>query len=185
MNQTSLGTQQQNNTPRFGSNDIARVIGTDDFDLYGIIDVILLDGSNPARVWVSNSIDREPVSGDMVLIGYISGHKNAPYLIGFLDDCYMRNFVQIKKDLIRMQLPIQAIGVIGGESHIDSQGKLLDDSHRGNRAIIEVTPAHTYLQFPGGSVEITGGNMSIVHSGNINITAGGTLTITASSIVQN
>lgn len=148
MDQSSLGRQEIHNTPSYEGTDLARVIDTTDFDKFGIIDVVLLDGSNPSRVWVTNNIDREPVDGDMVLIGYIAGRKNSPYLLGFLDDSYMRNFVQIKKDLIRLQLPLFDIGVIGGESHEDTKSNLLDDSHRDNRAMIELTPEHLLIQFP-------------------------------------
>lgn len=148
MEQSSLGIRTVNRTPDFGSAVIGRVIGTDDFDKYGILDVKLLDGSAPSRVWVINTIDREPVLGDHVLIDYIAGSKTAPYLVGFLEASYMRNFVQVKKDLIRLQLPVFDIGTIDGESHEDVKLKLLDDSHRDNRAMIELTTSHLLIQFP-------------------------------------
>lgn len=149
MEQSSLGRKEVHNTPSYGANkDIARVVDTTDFDKYGIIDVVYIDGSNAARVWVTNPIDREPVTGDLILVGYISGQKNAPYLSGFIEESYMRNFVQIKKDLIRIQLPVMEIGVVEGISHKDTQEKLLNDDYRGKRALMELTPEHFYIQFP-------------------------------------
>ncbi|MNN15435.1 hypothetical protein D3C81_1285380 [compost metagenome] len=120
-----------------------------DYTKYGRIDVIALDYSQPAPVWVVNELEREPVEGDQVLIGYIEGRKDMPYLHGFLKNKnYTTNFVVVKKNKIKLQLPVFEIGVIDGTSHKDIISNLLDNTKQDERATFEMTPDHLMVHYP-------------------------------------
>lgn len=132
-----------------GVTKIARVTSTADFHAYARIEVIFLDYGQPMPVWIVNDLDREPVEGDKVVIGYIDGRKDAPYLIGFVkNESYTTNFVVVKKDKIKLQLPVFEVGVKDGVAHKDVQGNLLDNAKQAERAYVELTPDYALVSFP-------------------------------------
>ncbi len=147
--QSSLGGRTIHRSPSYNQNKIGRVTSIKDFHKYGRIEVIFLDYSQPVPVWVFNDIDREPVEGDQVLVGYVDGRRDTPYVIGFLKNgSYTTNFVVVKKDKIKLQLPIFDIGVKDGVAHKDVQTHLLDNNNQAQRAYIELTPTEALLKFP-------------------------------------
>ena len=147
--QSSLGGRVISRLPNYTHTKIGRVTSVKDFHKYGRIEVIFLDYSQPAPVWVFNDIDREPVEGDQVLVGFIEGRKDAPYVIGFLKNAsYTTNFVVVKKDKIKLQLPIFDIGIKNGKAHKDVQEHLLDNNKQSERAYIELTPDGILASFP-------------------------------------
>ena len=154
--QSALGGRVISRQPNYNHTKIGRVTSVKDFQKYGRIEVIFLDYSQPAPVWVFNNIDREPVEGDHVLVGFIEGRKDTPYVIGFLKNMsYTTNFVVVKKDMIRLQLPVFDIGVKNGRAHKDVQEHLLNEGKKNERAIVELTPSHLLLQFPTGGSPVT------------------------------
>lgn len=147
--QSSLGGRTANRLPGFNSSRIGKVTSTANFHKYGRIDVIFLDYSVPVPVWVFNDVDREPIAGDSVLIGYMDGRKDAPYLIGFLkNQSYTTNFSVIGKKKIKLQLPVFGIDEKGGKALEDAKGHLLDNSKQKERAYMELSPLHATLHFP-------------------------------------
>jgi hypothetical protein len=148
--QSAFGSRKVHRVPGFdGITKIARVTSTKDFHKYARIEVIFIDYGQPMPVWVVGDTDREPVEGDQVIIGYIDGRKDAPYLIGFVKNhSYTTNFIVVKKDKIKLQLPIMAVGTKDGVSHKDVQGNLLDNGNQEQRAYIELAETHAMVSFP-------------------------------------
>jgi len=170
--QSNLGPLKIHRLPNFTEPKMGRVTSTRDYSKYGRIEVVFLDYGVPCPVWVIGDIDREPVEGDMVLIGYMEGRGDRPYLIGYMkNSSYSTNFIQVKKDLIRVQLPIHQI-------EQDVSENLLDDSKQDQRAYMELTPTHSRFNFPTSSdgstppayIEITAGGINIYHpTGNVEV----------------
>jgi hypothetical protein len=129
---------------------IARVTNVADYKKYARIDVVFLDHGQPCPVWVINNLDREPVEGDQVLIGFIEGRQDAPYVVGFVKNkSYTTNFVVVDRDKVKLQLPIFDIGVEDGKSAKDVSENLLDNEKQPERAYIEMTPEDGVLvSFP-------------------------------------
>jgi hypothetical protein len=147
--QSALGGKTTNRMPEFNATRLARVTSIKDYEKYARIEVIFLDYSQPAPVWVLGDIDREPVEGDIVIVGYLDNRKDAPYLAGFQkNSSYGTNFITVKRDKIKLQLPVYEIGVKDGMAHKDVQGNLLDDSKQSQRAFMELTPEHALLSYP-------------------------------------
>ncbi len=177
-NQSSLGGRMVNRQPEFGANRLAKVTSTKDYTKFGRIEVIFLDYSQPVPVWVINDIDREPVEGDTVLIGYMDNRKDAPYMIGFQrNSSYSSNFVTVERDKIRVQLPVFDIGVKGGLAHQDTQGNLLDESKLSTRAYVELSADQAVVHYPAdkdgaaSSITMTAVDTTIKHAtGYIKIT---------------
>ncbi len=177
-NQSSLGGRTVNRQPEFGANRLAKVTSAKDYLKYGRIEVIFLDYSQPVPVWVFNDIDREPVEGDTVLIGYMDNRKDAPFMIGFQrNGSYGSNFIAASRDKIRLQLPIFDIGVKGGLADQDTQGNLLDESKLPTRAYVELSPEQAVIHYPANkegstsSITMTAEDTTIKHAtGYIKIT---------------
>ncbi|MGG1673512.1 hypothetical protein ACIFOE_23300 [Paenibacillus sp. NRS-1783] len=147
--QSSLGGKSLNRMPEFNATRLAKVTSTKDYEKYARIEVIFLDYSQPVPVWVMGDLDREPVEGDTVIIGYLDNRKDAPYLAGFQkNSSYGTNFINVKRDLIKLQLPVYEIGVKDGIADKDVQGHLLDDGKQSLRAYVELTPEHALLSYP-------------------------------------
>lgn len=147
--QSALGGKSVNRLPKFDSTRLARVTSIKDYEKYARIEVVFLDYSQPVPVWVMGDLDREPVEGDTVIIGYLDNRKDAPYLAGFhKNSSYGTNFITVKRDLIKLQLPVLEIGVKGGIADKDVQGNLLDNSKQSQRAYMELTPEHALISFP-------------------------------------
>lgn len=147
--QSSLGSKVVHRLPNYDGTKLGRVTSVRDYDKWGRIEVIFLDHGQPVPVWVVGSIDRKPVEGDQVLISYIDGRKDAPYLIGFVkNNSYTTNFVRVSKDEIRVQLPVFDIGVRNGKAHNDTKEHLLNDSKKPERAYVELTKSHILLHYP-------------------------------------
>ncbi|AKG36083.1 hypothetical protein [Paenibacillus durus] len=147
--QAALGGQTTNRMPSFNTSRFARVTSAKDYNKYGRIEVIFLDYSVPVPVWVVGDIEREPVAGDSVLIGYMDGRKDCPYLVGFVkNESHTTNFVVVKKDKIKLQLPIFGIGEKDSPATKDVAGNLLDNSKQEERVYIEATPDHALISFP-------------------------------------
>ncbi|MBE0335122.1 hypothetical protein [Paenibacillus sp. 23TSA30-6] len=147
--QSALGGKSVNRLPEFNSTRLAHVTSTKNYEKYGRIEVVFLDYSQPVPVWVIGGIDREPVEGDTVIVGYLDNRKDTPYLAGFLrNSSYGTNFITVKRDLIKLQLPVYEIGVKDGIADKDVQGHLLNESKQQQRAYVELTPEHALLSYP-------------------------------------
>jgi hypothetical protein len=172
IEQSSLGTKKMNRLPKYSSYTIARVTSVADYHKYARIEVLFLDYSQPCPVWVIGELDREPVEGDQVLIGFIEGRQDMPYVKGFVKNkSYTTNFVVVKKDKIKLQLPIFEIGVKDGMAEKDVESNLLDNTKQSERAYIELTEDHVFVSFPTSkdgstapaTIEITATGMTIDH----------------------
>ncbi|WP_308722508.1 hypothetical protein [Paenibacillus polysaccharolyticus] len=138
--QSALGGRMTNRMPEFNATRLAKVVSTKDYERFGRIEVVFLDYSQPIPVWVTGEIDREPIEGDQVIVGYLDNRKDAPYLAGFLRNAgYGSNFISIKREIIKIQLPV---------SDDDSEEHLLDDRKQSQRVYAELTPNHAMISFP-------------------------------------
>ncbi|WP_017814475.1 hypothetical protein [Paenibacillus shenyangensis] len=180
-NQSSLGGRTTNRQPEFGVNRLAKVTSVKDYERFGRIEVIFLDYSQPVPVWIINNMDREPVEGDTVLIGYMDNRKDAPYMIGFQrNGSYSSNFITVARDKIRVQLPVFDIGVKGGLAHQDVQGNLLDESKLPMRAYVELSADQAVVHYPAdkkgaaSSITMTATDTTIQYgTGHIKISEAG------------
>lgn len=155
QNQSSLGGKTIHRSPTYSQSKIGRVTSIQDYKLYGRIEVVFLDYGMPFPVWVIGDLDREPVTGDQVVVGYMEGRKDAPYLAGFIkNSSYTSNFVQIQQNRIRLQLPVFEVGERNGDAHNEAKSGMVDDnkphanSLTHHRAYVELTPEHSLISFP-------------------------------------
>lgn len=174
--QSSLGRRKEHWAPSYIQDKMARVTSIKDLYTYGRIEAIFLDYGQPMPIWVVGDIDREPVEGDEIIVGYMDGRKDAPYLMGFVKNgSYTTNFAMIKKDLIRLQLPVFGIGTAGSKATTDAEGNLMDDARQPERAFLELSPSHAVLSFPTSesgatppaTITITASEVTITHPGTI------------------
>jgi len=150
-NQAGLGNKRVHRMPTYTETQIGRVTSANDFKMYGRIEVIFLDYGQPCPVWVSGSIDREPVSGDMVLVGFMQGRQDNPYMIGYVrNEAYTSNFILVEKDKITLQIPTNPLDI---EEH------LLDDSKKASRMIVELTTEG--LTFNGRQIACIGDPVAV------------------------
>lgn len=150
--QAGLGNKKIHRMPTYTETQIGRVTSANDFKKYGRIEVIFLDYGQPFPVWVSGDIDREPVSGDQVLVGFIQGRQDNPYMLGYVrNEAYTSNFILVEKDKITLQLPTDPE---------DIKGHLLDDSKKDSRVIIEILTSGVSITCSAG-VTIKGGTTGV------------------------
>lgn len=156
VDQSSLGGRVTSRLPNYNHLKMARVTSVKDFNKFGKVEAIFLDYSQPSPIWVINDLDREPVEGDYILVGHMEGRKDVPYMVGFVKNrSYTTNFAVMKKDKIKLQLPIFDIGVKNGKSHKDTDGNLLDNSKQKERAYIEISPEHAFMSYPTDAKDLT------------------------------
>lgn len=172
--QSALGGKRVHRVADYDTTNIGKVTSTDRYEEHGIIEVVFLDYGQPFPVWVVGDIEREPVSGDQVVIGYINGRKDAPYLVGFVKNfSYTTGFIKVSKDRIRLQLPVFDIGVRDGLAHNDTKEHLLDEGKLGQRAYLDLTPDGAVLSFPTGkdsppaTVKVTASEVHIDHPSGV------------------
>jgi hypothetical protein len=136
--QSSLGREQTYNVPMYDQTQIGHVTSIKDYKKYGRIGVIFLDHSQPVNVWaIGCSMDREPVEGDMVLVGFIQGRPDSPYMINFVrNESYTSNFVVVDKDKILIQFTTDLE---------DIREHLLDDAKKPQRMKIELKGDGVYI----------------------------------------
>lgn len=109
--QNALGNQQIHRLPSFRGTFFGRVTSAEHYDL-GRVEVVLLDGGTPLVASVVGDIARKPVAGDKVLVSYIAGRPDAPYIAGFLHkDTYSADSIRLEEDKIILQLPNKSTSV--------------------------------------------------------------------------
>lgn len=153
-NQSSLGSKTLNRLPTFNDTFFAKIISTKDYEKFGKVEVVFLDTSQSSPVWVVGDIDREPVVGDFVLISFVEGKKDAPFLVGFVKNKNKTtNFVSVKENKIRLQLPTYIYDIEGNLSD-DSLGKLdlstnlINENNKSQRVMIELNTSELNVQMP-------------------------------------
>lgn len=158
--QSALGTHRVVHVkPSYVKSRIGKIRSVRDYQTKGFIEVQFLNYGLPFPVWVVGDLDREPSEGDMVVIGYMEGRKDAPYLAGFVrNQSVTSNYIVVTEDTIRFQLPIDSK---------DKTGHMLDDSKLSTRAYIEVTANQITLNHPkkvainGATIDINGTTVDI------------------------
>ena len=166
--QTSLGTKKLHVRPRYDQVQIGYVTSTKDYKAYGRVNVVCLDYSVPFPVWVSGSIDREPVEGDQVILGFLLGRPDAPYLAGFVrNESYTSNFIRVEQDRIILQIPTDLEDI---KSH------LMDDSKSESRITIELTVGGIKFRGEVTATNVTATNVTATNVTATNVTASGEVT---------
>lgn len=172
--QSGLGKEHLHRKPVYDQLQIGRVTSTKDYNKYGRIEVIFLDYSQPFPVWVNGDLDREPVEGDQVLVGFIQGRPDAPYLAGFIrNKSYTANFIKIEKGRIILQMPTDTK---------DIQGALMDESKKDSRAYVEIKGSEVIVHAP--SIKLADGTTEVARKGDsvsVNVPGVGTCTGTITS----
>lgn len=170
--QSSLGSQKVNRNPKYDKTDIGRVTANDRYEKYGIIEVVMLDHSTPFPVWVVGDIDRKPMTGDHVHIGYVDGRKDAPYLVGHVKNkSYTTNFIEVDEKHVIIQLPVMEVGKKDGKAHNDTKKFLLEVKNKKQRAYVELIEDGIKIYHPvkkddvdnGAYVEIKEKSMKLFH----------------------
>lgn len=159
MGQNSLGSRQPSRTPVYHQTKMGRVHNTSRWREYGKIEVVFLDYGTPLPVWVVGNIDREPSEGDWVLVGYMEGRKDAPYLVGYVrNEAYTSNEIIIGKEYLRFQLPANLD---------DRKESMLDDAkYLDMRPYVEITPEKTIIH-QKGDIEVYSKNIKFVIEENV------------------
>lgn len=154
----SLGDRKLHKNPSYFMDKMARVKSAADFRTKGRIEVEFIDHGKCMPVWVVGDVDREPVTGDMVIVGYMEGRKDAPYLKSFIrNESYTANYIEVGKDYIRLQLP---------KVKEDREKHMLDNSRKASRAYIELNANGIAFNHPSGdvTVNVPKGKMNIISS---------------------
>ena len=155
MRQSSLGSQKIHRNPEYNTTHIGRVTKIEDYDALGRIDVMFLDYGVSHPVWVVGSIERKPVIGDLVIIGYINGRQDSPYLAGYVKNgAYTTNFITIQQDRIKIQLPIQ-------NKEEDTKTYLNEDTRQTGRAYIIIDNNGLTIHHPTGDITLSAPNGSV------------------------
>lgn len=138
--QSALGANKAYTCPTYNLTQIGRVISTGQYKKYGMVEVVFNDYSKPFPVWVVSEVDRQPIEGDMVLVGFIQGRHDAPYLMGYIrNESYTSNYISIEKDRIILQIPT---------SDADKKAHLLEDSGKDTRVYVEVKASEVVIHAP-------------------------------------
>lgn len=140
----SLGTKRVHRNPSYFMDKLGRVTSAADFRSKARIEVQFLDHGKCMPVWVVGDVDREPVAGDMVIIGYMEGRKDSPYLKAFVrNETYTANYIEVGKDYIRFQLP----------KNTDDRAKhMLEDAKKSSRVYLELNANGISLYHPDGDI---------------------------------
>jgi len=151
----SLGTKKLHKLPQYFMDKMGRVTSAANYKDKGRIEVEFLDHGKCMPVWVVGDIDREPMEGDMVIIGYMEGRKDAPYLKAFVrNQSYTSNYIEVHPDRIVFQLP---------KNETDREKNMLDDRYKDGRVYLELTANGVAIYHPDGDVTVN------VPKGNFNI----------------
>ncbi len=149
--QASLPRQQTRITQfqEFIKQGFARVTKNDDFETKGKIEVEFLNRTKPAPIWVLDPSVGKPEVGDYVLVGFIDGQKNNPYMAGIVaHKAYTSNFIRVEKTGITIQFPLDETDVVGsGET--DPKNHLRDDSKQSTRIYLKIDASGATLHVPG------------------------------------
>lgn len=150
-----LPQKKVHKSPQYFIDKLAKVTSAANYRTNGTIEVMFLDHGKSLPVWVVGDISREPMVDDMVVIGYMEGRKDAPYLKGFVSNqAYTSNFIDVGKDYIRIQLPFDSM---------DISQHLQDDFKKNLRAYIELNASgialfhpttDIFLNTPNGNVKM-------------------------------
>jgi hypothetical protein len=142
----SLGQRKVHRNPDYFMDKVGRVKSAADYKKKARIEVEFLDHGKCMPVWVVGDIDREPVEDDMVIIGFMEGRKDAPYLKAFIrNETYTANYIEVAKGHIRIQLP---------KSKRDREEHMLDSNLKNTRAYVEVNNNGISLYHPDGDVYV-------------------------------
>lgn len=140
--QAGLGNKVIHRQPTYTEAQIGRVTSVNDYKKYGRVDVIFLDYGQPFPVWVNGDVDREPVSGDLILVGYLQGRPDTPYMLGFIrNESWTSNFIRVDKDRIIVQYPTK-------EPDIKGQHLLDDPTYKKTRVYVELLKDELKMHFP-------------------------------------
>lgn len=140
----SLGERRVHRNPHYYMDKMARVSSSANFRSEGKIEVSFIDHGKCMPVWVVGDVDREPVEGDMVIIGYMEGRKDAPYLKSFVrNESYTSNYIEVGKEYIRFQLPLQKA---------DREKNMLDSTNKPSRVYLELNASGVSLYHPEGDI---------------------------------
>lgn len=135
--QASLGRTLSHIKPKYEQTQIGRIVNNADYDKYGKVEVVFLDYSRPFPVWVNGDIDRKPSEGDLVLVGFIQGRADAPYLAGFVrNESYTANYIKVEKGKITLQVPT---------SEVDKKEHMTNDSRKSTRMRLEIDSSGVYV----------------------------------------
>lgn len=151
--QSSLPPVQARQTAFMNFNDtlMARVEKTDDLKEQGRIEVIFLNRTKPAPVWVFDGPD--PVVGDYVMVGFVNGQKNNPYVAGiFKNRAWTSNFILVTNEMIRIQFPTEEKDVTGDDpkKENDPKSHLRDAAKLETRGYLQIDATGIKLHAPAG-----------------------------------
>jgi hypothetical protein len=123
---------------------LARVVSNANYDAQRTVEVMFLDHGKSFPVWAVGNVDRKPENGDMVVVGYLEGRKDSPYLKGFVKmESATANYIVITKDVIRLQIPLD---------DIDKDQNMTDDFRKDTRAYIEMNKDGIAVYHPTGNI---------------------------------
>lgn len=168
--QASLPPVQPRQTAFQQFNDMlmARVEKVDNLETKGQVEVIFLNRTKPAPVWVFDG--PSPAVGDYVMVGFVGGQKNSPYIAGiFRNRGWTSNFVLVTDKMIRIQFPTDSTDVTGADESKENDPKshLRDDEKLDTRGYLQIDAEGIKLHAPAGlPVEIDADTVLVKdHSG--------------------
>lgn len=123
--QTSLGQPIPYPYPRFDHVAMAKVTGTVDYATIGRVEVQFINDGGlaggmavPAYV-VESGLSVGPEEGDTVLVGFIRGDKNSPWLIGtFMGGAATSGLLRLKKDRFTVSVKTDLGSIVDLEAYV-------------------------------------------------------------------
>lgn len=139
-----LPAKKVHKNPEYLMDKFATVTSAANYRTNRTIDVMFLDHGKAFPVWCVGDISREPVEGDMVVVGFLEGRKDSPYIKGFIKlNSVTANYIDVGKDYIRIQLP---------QNDDDAEEHMTDDSKKNTRVYLEINNSGIALYHPSGNI---------------------------------
>ena len=184
VNQNSLGEFKTHKPDSFTQLIPGRVVSTVDYEEFKQVAVSFSKGGTTLPVWVvEDGVSPKPVNGDWVLVGFIGGHKNQPYIAGYYRGNYAwSNHIMMRRDETTEEILIQ-LPVLPELKIVDLEEHLTNDTKKETRAFVHLHTDFAEISFPTGPSSRV--SIKADKNGNLTINAPGTVTINGATINLN
>jgi hypothetical protein len=144
MGKNNLPEKRVHKNPEYLMDKLARVVSNANYDGQRTVEVMFLDHGKSFPVWAVGHLERKPERDDLIIVGFIEGRKDSPYVKGFVKlESATSNYIVVTKDAIRLQLPLD---------ETDANQHMTDDFRKDTRAYIEINNNGIALYHPTGNI---------------------------------
>lgn len=172
VNQHVLGEFKTHKPSSFTQLIPGQVVSVVDYDEFQQVEVAFSEGGTTIPVWVvEDGVSPKPVNGDWVLVGFIGGHKNQPYIAGYYRGKYAwSNHIMMRRDETTAEILIQLPTLT-----TDLEEHLTDDTKKETRTYIRLSHEGFEINHPQSDSVRT--SIKIDNAGNITIDTPGAISL--------